>query len=256
MEGVITFLDILGWKGIYNRSKSPLDLVKEFLVFINSHASEFNENGFYMPKPTILSLSDTIAIVSPIIIREGFEGTIDHHAQYLTGFEEHGKLCSTLIPQSIKLHIPVRGATTIGDFEMGDNVFVGKAIDEVASWYENADWIGVHMTPSAFMRVNVNLKYWKPYKPPLKNNMSFDTFCVDWTNDWEKSNKERKYIDKARIAKLFSDFKEMGPLTPDISSKFINTYKFYLEMQELPYDFFNHGPTWDVSEMINNIHTS
>ena len=35
------------------------------------------------------------------------------------------------------------------DFAILGNIFVGKAVDEAASWHEQADWIGVHLTPSA-----------------------------------------------------------------------------------------------------------
>lgn len=59
-----------------------------------------------------------------------------------------------IIRESLLQGIPVRGATCYGPLSTNGNIMVGPAIDEVASWYESADWIGVFQTPSAFLRGN------------------------------------------------------------------------------------------------------
>ena len=193
-----------------------------------------------MSKPVIINLSDTIGIISKVdYIKSDVGGfgifypIIIKHAQYIKAIEEHGRLCSLLIPKSIEMGIPVRGATSIGEFEMYNNSFVGKAIDEVASWYQTADWIGVHITPTALMDLNISPKYWKLYDLPLGNSKTFQTYCVDWTTEWGNDINNLTAREVLKIYNLLAAFQEMGPLTPDIASKYINTCNYYFKIHDL-----------------------
>jgi hypothetical protein len=47
---------------------------------------------------------------------------------------------------------PLRGAFAVGEFFVGDErTVLGPAVSDAASWFEAADWIGVHATPHASM---------------------------------------------------------------------------------------------------------
>lgn len=206
--GVVTFLDILGWRGIYQRQEQPLltlaELVGTLRVLSDDSATE------------IKSISDTIAIFTPV--RKPSE------AETQKAIEHHGRLCVRAICDSIVNHIPVRGATSVGTFELNQDMFVGRAVDEAAGWYEQGDWIGVHLTPSAdFCFDACGSVKWVRYVAPLKSG-PWQTTCARWRPLWD--------ADAGDAAALRTHFTEMGPLTPDISSKFINTLRFYDHVSE------------------------
>lgn len=48
--------------------------------------------------------------------------------------------------------LPVRGAIGYGRFCLMDNMLMGPAVDEVASWYEAVEWLGAVFTPTASFR--------------------------------------------------------------------------------------------------------
>ncbi len=228
--GVVTFLDILGWKGIWQRKiKKPMDLLDEiieyFLIGLEYWKAEYGRN---IGRTDIVNISDTFAIFSelqslPITGLEGLQGnlTVDNKSEK-ESIELHGFLCKMGLIRSIELGIPLRGATSIGKFIFKDNRFVGEAVDEAADWYEATDWIGVHMTPTASFRFR-EATYWLPYTPPFNKGPKWETNCLDWIQGW--------YPDEADInkrkQKLKDAFMEMGPIGPDIVGKFTNTLKFF-----------------------------
>ena len=118
----------------------------------------------------------------------------------------------------------IRGAVTCGEFVFQENIFVGKAVDEVADWCESCDWIGVHMTPSAELYCSQQPgKPWVKYGLiPLKNGAWSEGLCVDWTSNWKNRASE--------IQKIKGTFLNMSPITQNISGKFKNTLIFIEKM--------------------------
>lgn len=49
-----------------------------------------------------------------------------------------------------------RGAIAAGDFISTPEAIIGPAVADAAAWYERADWIGVHVTPSTDPRIEVS----------------------------------------------------------------------------------------------------
>jgi len=122
--------------------------------------------------------------------------------------------------------MPLRGATSYGEFEVGENKFLGRAIDEAAAWYEQGDWIGVHLAPSAaFVYEEQPRSWWIPYMPPLPEPKNWETPCVEWIGLWSFS--------EIKGPPLRERFLEMGPILPEIAGKFTNTLLFqkYVEKQ-------------------------
>ncbi len=136
---------------------------------------------------------------------------------------DQGNVCATGIVQSIVSGIPIRGATTYGNFEIHENIYVGKAVDEAAMWYETGDWIGVHLTPSALFAVEPNdlSPVWVPHQLPSFDKVKFDTLCVNWLNSWRQS-----LNDDDGLRQLRRLFRQMGPIVPALSGKFTNTLSF------------------------------
>ncbi len=213
-QGVVTILDILGWKGIWQRNKNALqdldDLVNEIETFASSSSKlfrNFQKFGVEDNITKVMVISDTIVITTSA------EENDSNNALDL-----HGLICKDAIPYSIMKGIPVRGATCYGEFATGKgiNSFVGKAVDEAASWHETTDWIGVIMTPSAKYSYHTPTEdYWKETDPPFKNNLKFSTYGVNWINQEDLSLQE-----------ILKAFINLSPIIPDIVNKFENTIKF------------------------------
>lgn len=216
--GAVTFMDVLGWKGIWQRNQDAINILQKFVEELSEHAHTVTNNvcsghNQYRGKnldelTTVLSISDTIAIFTPEI-------EVEH------ALEIHAKICAFAIPTSIQRGIPVRGATAYGEYSSMKNIMVGAAVDEAASWHESTDWIGVHLTPSAWLKVDeCNPPVgWTNYQAPFKK-VHLNTACVVW----EFPQKEES---------LRETFYAMGPMLPEIAPKYINTisYQKHLEAQ-------------------------
>lgn len=205
--GVVTFLDVIGWKGVYDRKKDALDSLTLIVDGVRSEAAK--QRGRITGEIAVKSISDTIAIFTPCKENEAS-----------TAIEIHGELCAWVIPRSIISDLPVRGATSFGEFELGENIFVGKAVDEAAAWHEQSDWIGVHLTPSAeyIFQPTSGQTAWVPHTPPTKAKLDWKPHCVHWIRKWRDSTRE--------IIELKGRFRRLGPIVPEIAAKFANTLKF------------------------------
>jgi hypothetical protein len=212
--GVITLLDILGWKGVYSRKEDPISslmrLTNDIISQSETHRGKVNGNT------EVISISDTIAIYTPCSENEVSEAIDIHRA-----------LCQWIIPKSIGEGIPVRGAISYGEIKVKKNTFVGRAVDEAASWYEQADWIGVHLTPSAEFITDIkdDREKWIKFLPKCKTPLDRKLYCVNWTANWKDKQQETEDIKKK--------FCNLGPITPEIVSKLANTLKFIEEINGL-----------------------
>lgn len=209
--GIVTFLDVLGWKGVYDRQTDAIDRLKRLVDGVKKDAER--KRGRINGDVNVQSISDTIAIFTACSEKEVSQA-----------IEIHGELCQQLIPDSIRAGLPMRGATAYGNFEISDNIFVGKAVDEAASWHEQGNWIGVNLSPSAefIFSKSESRSVWERYPAPIKTSMKWEPHCVNWLNDWTDFENEKKSVQER--------FLEMGPIVPEVAPKFINTLLFIDKM--------------------------
>ena len=209
-NGAVTFLDVLGWKGIWQRHDNPIQVLDRLRNRLQTKATEYGR-GTNTKKTDVLSISDTIVLLTEVLEVENPTDALDLH----------GQLCAETLLYSLEQGIPLRGATGYGEFSVNteNNIFVGKAIDETASWHEQADWIGVFMTPSAFYSYDREIsKWWVIYKPPFKRkDLEFETLVSVWA---EVINKERT------VSEITKSFGKLSPIVPDILTKFSHTKQF------------------------------
>jgi len=208
--GAVTLLDILGWKGIWQRKEDAIDsLLKLIRLSYNKRDLLIGDKQFRDLEVEIKSISDTIALVT--------------YGDVNISLEFHSRITSILVSQSILEGIPLRGATSYGKLSTRDSIMVGPAIDEVAAWYEKSNWIGVILTPSALFQIDTSkfrfINRLVEYPVQIKNFNKMKLLCVDWTNVWTHN----KY-DRAKLLELFLD---NAPVLPDVYEKFINTLDFY-----------------------------
>ena len=203
-NGVVTFLDVLGWKGIWQRQDNPIQILDGLRDKLQTIANQYSR-GRIIAETNVLSISDTIVLLTEI--QEGENPT--------DALDLHGQLCAETLFYSLEQGIPLRGATGYGEFSVNakNNIFVGKAIDETASWHEQADWIGVFMTPSAFYSYDREIsKWWVIYSPPFKRkDLEFETLVSVWA---EVINKEKTVLE------ITKSFGKLSPIVPDIQQSF------------------------------------
>lgn len=213
-SGVITFLDVLGWKGVYDRQTDAIESLRRLIENLKSKTRQQRGRLSGTDDPVdVKSISDTIALF-----------TLCSENEVTTAIEIHGELCQWLIPESIKMELPMRGATAYGEFEVIDNIFVGKAVDEAAAWHEQGNWIGVNLSPSAEFAFSPLGKSsaWIPFAAPIKIPMKWQPHCVNWVADWDFVAVKTKDVQQK--------FQRMGPILPEIAPKFINTLSFIKEV--------------------------
>lgn len=103
-----------------------------------------------------------------------------------------GAFCHFLrivVSYSIRAGFPVRGAFAIGQFfKVDDRTVLGPAVADAASWYERADWIGVHATPHSSLKIQELLEgqsgllehVLSPYPVPMKDRSSPSLYAINW----------------------------------------------------------------------------
>jgi len=220
-DGAITFLDVLGWKGIWTREvgaapiaklkrviQAAREAVEPVLQEVLDHCK--SSRGMTAENIRVECISDTIVLIA----RGAPEPTLWVNA----------RICQEIVCRSIEESIPVRGATCYGRYQADDEerIMVGPAVDEAASWHEELDWIGVVQTPCAHMYcVDSSIAGLVIYDQiPAKNVRCGSLYCVDWTGRWGDLHPEG-------ARSLRSYFGSMGPLDTSIAGKYLNTLAFY-----------------------------
>jgi hypothetical protein len=140
-EGLVAVLDALGV------SLFSLDEAREFvrlrdsIITFTEQVIETRLSGLDMKRLTKFTLNDTVVFA----YQTAGHVTLDEVEQFCHVL----RLFET---RSIVDRIPFRGALGLGPFYIGDSQTVlGPAVVDAASWYERADWIGIHATPHATM---------------------------------------------------------------------------------------------------------
>ena len=192
--GYLTFADILGWKGIWQKQNTPNGKVSyvEILFSIKNNLKiKFNnEKNFY----NINLISDTFVIFSE-------------------DFKQSNELSKNLIELCLEKGLLIRGATSYGECYNKDMVYVGQAVDEAASWHEKGEEIGIFYTSSA--KLSKNLSDVELKKSFLINNEvntkngKIKTYFINWYNETTEKN--------------FYEIMKKEIIYPEISLKYFNT---------------------------------
>lgn len=205
--GAVTFLDVLGWKGIWQQNDSAIEtlyaLIRKTVDKASQLSNEYSEIKEFRGKSEItkvLSISDTIALFTT--------GPSD------VAIEIQAKICGWLLPYALDQELPLRGAISYGEYSIKENIMLGYAVDEAASWHESTDWIGVILSPSAQMKLRgKKLSSITTYKSiPFKRTEKNLITCVNWD-----------FSDRERLDEIIT---KKGPHVPDIAPKYLNTLSF------------------------------
>jgi len=129
-----------------------------------------------------------------------------------------------------------RGAFTIGEYiidfdhENNKTVLVGPAIADVASWYEEADWIGIIATPTCNNHISAieskvsNIEAWfVKYDVPIKKGILKDNWVVSWPAQM-LINSNAKEIEES--ISFYYDLIRQYTIPKGTESKYFNTEIF------------------------------
>lgn len=223
--GAVTFLDVLGWKGIWRDSqisgdenaldklsmlvgqidKKARDIAKSKFrpVLVKNEPKEREDRGKGIEVKT-LSISDTIVILTPGLA--------------IDVISLHCELCSWALNKALNMGLPLRGAISYGIYDNKDNIMIGPAVDEAASWHESTDWIGVVLTPSVYFELKGEIpdKVEQYARIPYKKGIKGSDWCVDWNYKSEDG----------RNNEIHSVFSKRAPLMQDVAPKYLNTMEF------------------------------
>lgn len=206
-NGAVCFLDVLGWKGIWQQNSAAIESLHSLIIETTKKAEEisleYSEEKEFRGKDVVtkvISISDTIAMFT--------SGTPK------VTIEIQARICAWLIDYAFMQEIPLRGAISYGEYAIKENIMLGYAVDEAASWHELTDWIGVVLTPSAFFKVKgEEIQSICEYSNiPFKKSEKNLTLCVDWSL--------QDNTDSMRI------IYKKGPHIPQIAPKYLNTLAF------------------------------
>lgn len=212
ISGAITFLDFLGWKGLWQSQKGEValsevsNLIEDFRDKLAQLSKKYYEEAEDIQISSLISISDTIAVFTPET----------SNAKICELLKLHAKFAKYVLEKCCNADFAIRGAISYGQYSIVKNIMIGPGIDECASWHEMGNWIGVHLTPTAqifWEREKENDPYIRKYSVPMKSGHKAD-YCVCWE------------LSEARFCGLAANVKA---LLPEIAAKYMNTQKFLRE---------------------------
>jgi len=204
-QGFVTFADIMGWKGIWLKNQGSEKQILQDLLDIKEILdlqieSIKNTDGLEGLEVSIKLISDTFVVFS------------NYEADLEKEFEIHSVLVKELTLMALEKKLMIRGATSFGKYLTNDMSFVGPAIDEAASWHEQAESVSIFLSPTALLKVNcLNTSYWQDRSLELKK-MRLNTKVLDW-KEYYKSDFQEIFYDNS-------------PIVPEISKKYLNTLEY------------------------------
>lgn len=244
-KGAIAFLDILGFKGIWQH-RSEQEILKMLLeipeLVKKTYKAPSPDRGYpEVGEPNITVLSDTIIIT--------FES---EHAQTLL------LMCTiidAILRHLLKQSIFARGAIGWGEYTQEGTVFIGPAIDDVAMWHEAANWIGVITTPKTNYMIDristctfgVNghkVDSFIKYDVPMKSSKPIRLNVFNWPGFIQKSYKEEEGNVTQLIIQAFS---LQGFIDASVHEKYEQTLKFIDHALSTPHSQANTKRTENPS---------
>ena len=231
--GVVAFLDALGIKGVWARS-APEDVIEKWHLVLQY----FRDSRERMAKRAkaaftscqIMAFSDTV-----IIALEGDTGAADY---------------GNLLPLAAELVVApflgallqgvyFRGVISLGQFLSSDELIVGPAVDEAATWYQYPEWFGISLAPSAYFGLEriiergADVSRWfisypVPMKPQVgaaKTGGESKGWALSWPARISRTIAPNDRTITARTIVL-SNFAKYPVDNPSAYSKYINTLEF------------------------------
>lgn len=179
-NGIVAILDALGTatyedaetKRFIDSRRLVLSLLREKAIDV---LGEIQEDMI-----SVFTFNDTVLVV---LNTENQTPHLSHVSAFFTVMRK-------FLVDSLVNRILFRGAIAIGTFYINDdeNIVMGKAVTDAASWYDKADWIGLHATPRTTLVIQRLLEHDEKtkghvmldYEVPLKTGRIIKAKAVNW----------------------------------------------------------------------------
>ena len=220
--GAVLFLDLLGFKGIWHsRTESEV-------VTLLAKVPEVVEKAFVEPNPSWPKFERPAATVLSDTIVVTLECEKPHALLLL------GQISIALTHHFANQNIFLRGAISFGQYYQEGAVFLGPAIDDVANWYEKADWIGVIATPrtnyilDGFSHTHIGvdklaIPQFLKYNVPLKNGSPLHMNAFNWPIIYQEMRGPSKKPVEQHFRMLFA---QQDNFDERVMTKYENTLAF------------------------------
>lgn len=166
-RGVITYIDFLGTKGIWEKhdAKQVLEklrhlrdnVLKQHLANGASYLEDVSNKGGPSIQSEAIFVSDTIAIAfwydSPDE-QDLTPGALIYVVGKVLAEFIREAASTDMLPSRI-----FRGCITVGEFEFDESFLIGPAVDEAGACHEQADGALVYIVPSAAKYLNEAISY-------------------------------------------------------------------------------------------------
>jgi len=144
--GFVVLLDALGVRTMsgediarfMEQRRFVLSLLREILPALNRYRSE-ERLAQAAGVPDLMVFGDTFAIT--------WAAPSPHPYTFLRELQEFASAISYVVALAFISGLRLRGALAYGEFYFDTNVVVGPAVADAATWYEQAQWMGVIATP-------------------------------------------------------------------------------------------------------------
>jgi hypothetical protein len=204
--GIVVFIDVLGMKGMWNRYK-PIEIINKWKKVIGSFRNVLQEgslNAGYFFR----ILSDTIIITIPTELNQSaIYGTFH--------------ILRRPFIDSIRTGLLLRGIVSHGQYYLSQQLIIGPAIDDAASYHAQLDWIGIALSPTLpLARGNTVNNSVVNYNIPFKKGQ-YPGIALNWPKF--DSNGECFHILR----------EEQSKVDPSSKVKYDNTFRFYHDVANI-----------------------
>jgi len=216
-QGIVVVLDALATKGILARQPLPT-------VFENWHLVQepINRQVAILESLDVCQLCRAIWLSDTVII------TLfpNESSDIWTCVSLIAEMLQSAMWQSMELGIFFRGAMSVGELHVQDTKVIGSAIEEASAWYEHDDWIGVRVTPSLELLLEVlpdkrTEYYVRCDIPSNKGGLRRQSLTLNWPHHAQTAS------DDPRTALITAFRRFSGPIAPGLESKYWNTLSFF-----------------------------
>ena len=229
-NGAVVIMDVLGFKGIWQRygSRTVLEAMRDLETMVTAAGRLTDEregevwNFGCQPTYRFRFMSDTLFV--GCWLQGKITSGVSPHVATAASLFLVCRLTSRLLAVATGIGFPFRGCIAAGEFDVLRNFVVGPAVDEAAEWADEADGAFVWLRPDAVelykmfgpIRAKRHIVY--PYEVPIKKAAPIRTAVVNPRGDERRPNSKR---DLARLLEYFDERK------PGVSSKLKNTREFF-----------------------------
>jgi hypothetical protein len=178
--GLVAILDALGASTYTEKEIDRFIKSRQIVLDLLNAKAEKVTGAIAGERLSTFTFNDTVVIV----YRTERESTIEDVEAFFT-------LVRKFVIDSLVHRILFRGAIAIGSCYVNEetNTILGPAVTDAAAWYNRADWVGLHATPHASIRIQALVDSDKTkklshlildYAIPLKDQTTLVLKAVNW----------------------------------------------------------------------------